>query len=121
MFRARIYAQAFTLLAVVAGSIYYKEDRARRKQYDTAMQEKAALEKRDAWIRELEARDNEDREWRERHAAIEKAAREASDAARGIKKEAAQKFEGVAKSMVELQDRRGGILDAVRELMLRSR
>lgn len=66
MFRARIYAQGFTLLALVAGSIFYKDERTRRKHFDTAIEEKKSAEKRDKWIRELEARDQEDKDWRER-------------------------------------------------------
>lgn len=66
MFRARIYAQGFTLLALVAGSIFYKDERVRRKQFDTAVEERKNAEKRDKWIRELEARDQEDKEWREK-------------------------------------------------------
>lgn len=66
MFRARIYAQGFTLLALVAGSIFYKDERQRRKHFDTAIEEKKNAEKRDKWIRELEARDQEDKDWRER-------------------------------------------------------
>jgi hypothetical protein len=50
MFRARIYAQGFTLLALVAGSIFYKDERMRRKQFEGAVEEKKAAEKRDRWI-----------------------------------------------------------------------
>lgn len=59
MFRARIYAQAFTLVCLVAGSYYYAEDRAKRKVFDNAVAQKKAQEKNEAWIRELEARDRE--------------------------------------------------------------
>lgn len=66
MFRARIYAQGFTLLALVAGSIFYKDERVKRKQFESAVEEKKNAEKRDKWIQELEARDREDREWRQK-------------------------------------------------------
>jgi len=66
MFRARIYAQGFTLLALVAGSIFYKDERLKRKTFETALDEKKAAEKRDKWLKELEARDEEDRKWREK-------------------------------------------------------
>jgi len=66
MFRARIYAQGFTLVALLAGTIFYKDDRLRRKKFETAVEEKKAVEKRDKWLRELEARDDEDRAWRAR-------------------------------------------------------
>jgi hypothetical protein len=64
MFRARIYAQGFTLVAMVAGSMYWKSDRQKRKEYDAAVAERKAKEKNEAWIRELEARDDEEKEIR---------------------------------------------------------
>ncbi|KAG9789951.1 Respiratory supercomplex factor 1, mitochondrial [Exophiala dermatitidis] len=64
MFRARIYAQGFTLLALVAGSIFYKDERIKRKAFEAALEEKKNAEKRDRWLKELEARDREDQEWR---------------------------------------------------------
>jgi Hypoxia induced protein conserved region len=66
MFRARIYAQGFTLVAIVAGSIFYKDERVKRKGFEKKVEEKKASEKREKWLRELEARDVEDREWRAR-------------------------------------------------------
>lgn len=75
MFRARIYAQGFTLLALVAGSIFYKDERMRRKAFEVAVEEKKNAEKREKWLAELEARDREDQQWREK---IEKASQMAS-------------------------------------------
>ncbi|RMZ80765.1 hypothetical protein DV738_g2703, partial [Chaetothyriales sp. CBS 135597] len=63
MFRARIYAQGFTLVAVVIGGFFYRDERLKRR---------AGEEK-------LELRDEEDRQWR---ARIEKAEREANLAAK---------------------------------------
>ncbi|EEQ88023.1 Respiratory supercomplex factor 1, mitochondrial [Blastomyces dermatitidis] len=77
MFRARIYGHAFTLFAIVAGGIYYGQERKQRKEFEKALQEKQDQEKRDAWLRELEVRDKEDKDWRQRHAAMEMAAKEA--------------------------------------------
>ena len=77
MFRARIYAQGFTLVALVAGSIFYKDERLKRKVFETKVEEKKLAEKRDKWLAELEARDQEDREWRERIEKASVAAREA--------------------------------------------
>lgn len=88
MFRARIYAQAFTLFALVGGGLYYQTERRQRREFDQAVEVRKSQEKRDAWLRELEIRDKEDREWRERHAAIEAAAKEA-----GKRKAPAQKTE----------------------------
>ncbi|CAD6447757.1 cc278e95-1b57-41d8-a488-07dd1ae4b1e7 [Sclerotinia trifoliorum] len=64
MFRARIYAQGFTLLAMVAGSMYWDSDRKKRKEFEGVLAEQKAKEKNEAWIRELEARDEEDKEMR---------------------------------------------------------
>lgn len=73
MFRARIYAQGFTLVALVAGSIFYKDERLKRKDFEKKLEEKKTAEKREKWLAELEARDKEDKEWREK---IEKSAKE---------------------------------------------
>lgn len=64
MFRARIYAQGFTVLALVAGSVYWKTDRQKRKEFDQAVAERKIREKREAWVKELEARDDEMKELR---------------------------------------------------------
>lgn len=79
MFRARIYAQAFTLLAVGFGGIYFQAERKAEREVERALDEKKSQEKRDAWLRELEIRDREDKDWRERHAAIEHAAKESEN------------------------------------------
>ncbi|PUU74071.1 hypothetical protein B9Z19DRAFT_1093707 [Tuber borchii] len=62
MFRARIYAQAFTVAVMCAGSFYWARDRAERKGAEAKITEAKAREKQAAWIRELEVRDREDRE-----------------------------------------------------------
>ncbi|SMQ49578.1 unnamed protein product [Zymoseptoria tritici ST99CH_1A5] len=64
MFRRRIYAQGFTLLAMIAGSAYWEGDRKKRKQYDGLVEEKKTKEKHEAWLRELEIRDEEEQELR---------------------------------------------------------
>lgn len=63
MFRRRIYAQGFTLLAMVAGSAYWSGDRKKRQEFDGLIEEKKKKEKHEAWIRELEIRDKEDQEF----------------------------------------------------------
>lgn len=105
MFRARIYAQGFTLLALVAGSVYYKTDRQKRKQFEGVVAEKKAKEKNEAWIRELEARDSEEKEFKARREA----ARDAARSGEGV---------GAVRSVVEAVERKGesGIADAVKEL-----
>ncbi|KAI9879720.1 MAG: Respiratory supercomplex factor 1, mitochondrial [Pleopsidium flavum] len=102
MFRNRIYAQGFTLVAMVAGSMYYKTDREKRKQFDGVVAERKAKEKNEAWIRELEARDREDKEWKVRRDAV----REAAKSGEGV---------GAARGVVETSGE-GGITDAVKDL-----
>lgn len=65
-FRYRCYAQAFTLVAMVGGSFYYNADRLKRKEYTDLMAKRKAQDKRDKWLRELEARDQEDKDWRDK-------------------------------------------------------
>lgn len=64
MFRARIAAQGFTVVAMVAGSMYYSKDREKTKELRKLKDERDAEEKRQKWIRELEARDEEDKTMR---------------------------------------------------------
>lgn len=66
MFRYRIYGQAFTIAAMIAGSYYYNADRILRKEYEAVKAEQKAKERNEAWIQELEFRDNEDKEEKER-------------------------------------------------------
>ncbi|KAJ5812087.1 hypothetical protein N7474_008388 [Penicillium riverlandense] len=115
MFRARIYAQAFTLVSLVAGGMYFKSERQQRKEFEKAVEMRKAQEKRDAWLRELEVRDKEDREWRERHAAIEAAAKDAENKAQRKTSEP-----DAARAAIEPADEKSiGVLDAVRALVQR--
>ncbi|KAJ5949161.1 hypothetical protein N7454_000745 [Penicillium verhagenii] len=109
MFRARIFAQAFTLVALVAGGMYFKTERQQRREFEKAVEERKSQEKRDAWLRELEIRDKEDREWRERHAAIEAAAKEAGQ--RPSEPDAARA------SIEPADEKKIGVLDAVKVLL----
>lgn len=109
MFRARIYAQAFTLVALVAGGMYYKTERKQRREFDQAVEERKSQEKRDSWLRELEIRDEEDREWRERHAAIEAAAKD------GGKK--VEKLDAARAAIEPADEKSVGVLDAVKVLL----
>ncbi|OGM47038.1 hypoxia induced family protein [Aspergillus bombycis] len=115
MFRARIYAQFFTLIAVVVGGMYFKTERQQRKEFEQMVEERKSQEKRDAWLRELEIRDKEDRDWRQRHAAMETAAAEAGKAA---PKPSAE--HDTARSVIERSEEKPiGVLDAVKELLSR--
>ncbi|KAI0466188.1 mitochondrial hypoxia responsive domain-containing protein [Xylaria cf. heliscus] len=61
MFRARIGAQAFTVVAMVAGGAYYGADREKRKELIKLEAQKRAEERNQKWLHELEVRDEEDR------------------------------------------------------------
>jgi len=115
MFRARIYAQGFTLVALVAGSIFYKDDRLKRKRFEAAVEDKKAAEKREKWLRELEARDRDDREWRDRFEGVAQRAQEAEEVARGqVQKgvEMVGSAEGI-KEAVEERFRNKSVLEEV--------
>ena len=71
-FRRRIYAQGFTVAAMFVGSVYWQTDRQKRKEFDDVVKERKAKEKRDAWLRELEVRDEEERAIRRRVEARRK-------------------------------------------------
>lgn len=94
-FRARVYAQGFTLLCIVVGSIYWKEDRDKRKHYQGLLGEKRAREKKEAWIRELEARDREDELERQKTRARRESRRNAEAALRNGDGEGAQAVNAV--------------------------
>jgi hypothetical protein len=106
MFRRRIYAQGFTLLAMVAGSAYWEKDRKKRTEYNELLEEKKKKDKRDAWIRELEARDDEDKAF----AAMNKRLAEARGAekkrlseadARAAEKKIQSDTTGIVRSVLE--------------------
>ncbi|RDA86190.1 hypothetical protein CP532_3485 [Ophiocordyceps camponoti-leonardi (nom. inval.)] len=60
-FRLRVAAQGFTILAMVGGSIFYSNDREKVKELRELETKRAAEEKRQKWLRELEARDEEEK------------------------------------------------------------
>ena len=66
MFRRRIYAQGFTIAAIVAGSAYWGGDRKKRKELAETEKEKKRLERRERWLAELEARDKEEKDLKEK-------------------------------------------------------
>ncbi|KAJ9655526.1 Respiratory supercomplex factor 1, mitochondrial [Neophaeococcomyces mojaviensis] len=107
MFRARIYAQGFTLVAIVAGSIFYQDERLKRRTFEKALEEKKALEKRDKWLRELEARDAEDRAWREMVTQTE---RESNEVVREAK-ESLQRVKGAVEEKFSSKSMRERIVD----------
>ncbi|KAI0976841.1 mitochondrial hypoxia responsive domain-containing protein [Xylaria arbuscula] len=62
MFRARIGAQAFTVIAMVAGGTYYGADREKRKELIKLEAQNRAEERNQKWLHELEVRDDEDKQ-----------------------------------------------------------
>ncbi|PKS09931.1 hypothetical protein jhhlp_004554 [Lomentospora prolificans] len=66
MFRARVLAQGFTVMAICAGGLYYSQDRSRSRELRKVKEAQDNEEKRAKWIRELEARDEEDKAMRRR-------------------------------------------------------
>ena len=64
---------------MLGGSYYYNADRLKRKEYTDLIAKRKAQEKRDAWIRELEIRDMEDREWREKLGMVRDAKKEEAE------------------------------------------
>ena len=103
MLRGRIYAQGFTVVALVAGSVYYKTDRTKRKEFEGTVKERKAQEKNQAWIRELEARDEEDKSMRERRRKM-------------MERAEAEGRGGDAVDDGRMGERVGGVLEAVKNL-----
>lgn len=94
MFRARVLAQGFTVVAMVAGGLYFGAERHKERELWKLEEAQTAEEKRQRWIRELEARDEEDKAMRERLDKRRK--RAAENAARDGFKEAARKADDKA-------------------------
>lgn len=117
MFRARIYAQAFTLVALVAGGMYFKSERTQRREFEQAVELRKKQEKRDSWLKELDVRDKEDREWRERHAAIEAAANEAGKKAPQASQQPPQQPDAARSAIESTDEKKIGVLDAVKVLL----
>lgn len=94
---------------MVAGSIYWKSDRQKRKEFDVVVAQQKAKEKNEAWIKELEARDEEDKSIKAQRAA---------------RRSGGGPFGGgsVANSMIDPKERRRmGVLDMVEERIFRKK
>lgn len=83
MFRARVLAQGFTVLAMVGGGIYYQADRHKERELWKLQRERDAEDQRRRWIRELEIRDEEEKALKERLDKRRKRAADRSSAAEG--------------------------------------
>lgn len=132
MFRRRIYAQGFTLVAMLVGSMYWQKDREKRKEFEGVVAERQRAEKREKWLRELEARDEEEKVFRammERRnrekegPSIKKAINQVKgDAEKRSGKDAGQDVRVVGQveqnSVTEEKGKEGkGVLQAVKDLI----
>ncbi|KAI7154538.1 hypothetical protein KC316_g14503, partial [Hortaea werneckii] len=130
MFRRRIYAQGFTVLAMVLGSAYWESDRKKRGEYNDLLEDKKKKEKHEAWLKELEAREEEEvhlrkirdniiqqkvEEKRTASRMSEGEAREVEDKARDSVGQSKGGW-GSIRSAVEENERRGPIVEAVSKL-----
>lgn len=129
MFRRRIYAQGFTILAMVLGSAYWQGDRKKRDEFNELLEDKKKKEKNLAWIKELEAREEEEQHLRRvRDKLIDNRVAEKQKMSEGEKraveaqtKEAAGQPKGglgAVRSVLEASERRRGdsVLEAARQL-----
>lgn len=105
MFRARVAAQGFTVIAMVAGSMYYSQDRQKTKELRKIKEERDAEVKRQSWIRELEVRDEEEKAIR---AKLQKRAQQKQED-RQQQGSAATTDEGTNVDEAD-KERKGGIL-----------
>lgn len=96
MFRARVAAQGFTVVCMVAGGLYFGAERHKERETWKAAEEEKAEEKRQKWIRELEARDEEEKELKARLERRKEKKRTADrEEARKLFREAEAKKEGL--------------------------
>jgi hypothetical protein len=109
MFRRRVYAQGFTLLCVCAGGLYWSKDHERRKEFERLEREKAAADKRERWLAELQARDDEDNAARDRVGLLKEKRRQREEAmrekVRAEGEEVVEKGEESGKGLVEQASR----------------
>ncbi|KAI1492720.1 mitochondrial hypoxia responsive domain-containing protein [Biscogniauxia mediterranea] len=104
MFRARIGAQAFTVMAMVAGGAYYGADRDKRRELIKLEAQQRAQERHQKWLHELEVRDEEDKQLR---AAVRRK-RERVELRRERERESNAKAEAEADADAEKTDAGAG-------------
>jgi hypothetical protein len=120
MFRRRIYAQAFTVCMIVAGSFYMADEKAKRKKLEELDRQKRTEETREKWLGELEIRDEEDKIARER---VEKLMQRRKNREEDLKKKDSGLTADSASSQVSSTDddqhsgREGRLLDKAREIL----
>ena len=127
MFRRRIYAQGFTILAMVGGSVYWESDRQKRNEFNELIEDKKKKEKHEAWLKELEARQQEEDELRrirnkmiDSRVAEKRSEKERREMEASFREEAGQNKGGLGniRSALEAGEGRrdGPVLSAVRRL-----
>lgn len=135
MFRRRIYAQGFTILAMIGGQAYWASDRAKRNEYEGLLDEKKRKEKHESWIKELEARDQEEQEMKDMRRRLKQARGEAltekqaqalestiksdgTGVAKAVESKGAKIGDDVQQSVLEEGEKKseGSIMKAVRSL-----
>lgn len=94
MFRARVAAQGFTVFAMLAGSMYYSQDREKTKELRQLKEQRENEEKRQKWIRELEVRDEEEKALREKMQKMTQAAQAKREEAEQGVNQSGQEKEG---------------------------
>ncbi|KAK3689910.1 hypoxia induced protein conserved region-domain-containing protein [Podospora appendiculata] len=109
MFRARVAAQAFTVIAMVAGGAYYQADRDKTKEAWKLQAKTEAEEKQAKWIHELEVRDAEDKAIKERLDRRRKKAAERAEVGTGTEGVAAQ----ARAAFKDAKDKAGEAVDEV--------
>lgn len=118
---------------MVGGSAYWETDRKKRNQYNELITDAQKKEKRDAWLKELEARDEEEQELKRvkerliQGRVAEKqnlSERENRAVENQVKKDIGQSKGGLGevRSVLEASEtREGPVISAVRQLWARRR
>ncbi|KAL1894342.1 Respiratory supercomplex factor 1, mitochondrial [Sporothrix stenoceras] len=116
MFRARVLAQGFTIMAIVGGGIYLADDRKKeREQWALERQQKQQAQT-EKWIKELEARDAEEKALRERIARrkeLRKAGADDSVVEAELEAQLAAATEREARAKAAAGNSNGGVLAAL--------
>jgi len=116
MFRRRIYAQGFTILALVVGSSYWKGDREKRKEFEEVEREKRRVEKRERWLRELDIRGEEDKMLKEEMERRMERRRQRDEPADLLPK-VVDEVKDTSREGSEQEAKGGGVTDAVKGLL----
>jgi hypothetical protein len=104
---------------MVAGSMYWETDRNKRKEFEAVLAEKKAKEKNEAWIKELEARDEEEKELR-REREKRRKTWEAKEASRGKEGKVTAGIKEAASSVVESGEEKKkdkGVFEMVQDMV----